>query len=186
MGVLLADAGSAPARAVGEVCESLGARVVRSRLDAAARADEEAMDALIDAAGAAQGGIELVVVDGAGMFAAAASEDEGDGVAALRGCLQGSWNATRAAVNRVLLPQAGGGRLVLIAPAAGAGEHAGAARAGIENLARTLSVEWARHGLTAVAVGADEDTAAHELAAIVAYIGSPAGAYLSGCLLELR
>jgi NAD(P)-dependent dehydrogenase (short-subunit alcohol dehydrogenase family) len=44
------------------------------------------------------------------------------------------------------------GRLLFLAPAPDAGPHAPAARAALENLARTLSVEWARFGITAVAI----------------------------------
>jgi NAD(P)-dependent dehydrogenase (short-subunit alcohol dehydrogenase family) len=84
------------------------------------------------------------------------------------------------------MPQAGGGRLVYLAPPSSvAAEHADAARAGLENLARTLSIEWARHGVTAVAIAPGEASAA-EIAALSAYLASPAGAYFSGCLLDLR
>src|SRR5207245_2178300 len=79
-----------------------------------------------------------------------------------------------------------GGRIVLLAPRPGAGPHAEAATAGIENLARTLSIEWARHSITAVAVAPGARTPAGELAAVTAYLLSPAGAYFSGCLLDLR
>ena len=50
-----------------------------------------------------------------------------------------------------------GGLVVVIAPAPGAGEHAEAARAGLENLARTLSIEWARFATRAVAVARQQD-----------------------------
>ena len=43
------------------------------------------------------------------------------------------------------------GLIVLIAPPPGDAHHA-AARAGLENLARTLSIEWARHGIRPVAI----------------------------------
>jgi NAD(P)-dependent dehydrogenase (short-subunit alcohol dehydrogenase family) len=175
-----------PADAVRGACEALGASVAVCTLEARACADEAEMDALVQRALAGLVEPELLVVDGAGLFAAGATRAAGDGAAALRDCLQGSWNATRAVVNRALLPAARGGRIVLIAPASAAGVHAPAARAGLENLARTLSVEWARHGLTAVAVGAGEETPAEALAALVAYVASPAGDYLSGCLLAPR
>ena len=63
-------------------------------------------------------------------------------------------------------------------------EHADAACAGLENLARTLSIEWARHGITPVTI-APGASAMGEAAALVAYLASPAGAYFSGCLLDL-
>jgi NAD(P)-dependent dehydrogenase (short-subunit alcohol dehydrogenase family) len=116
----------------------------------------------------------------------------GDGVpegarAALRACLDASWNVTRAVANRAFLPGERGGRIVYIAPAPDGSEHVDAARAGLENLARTLSIEWARHGITAVTIAPGATGAgAGEVAALTAYLASPAGAYFSGCLLDLR
>ena len=46
---------------------------------------------------------------------------------------------------------AGSGLIVLIAPPPG-DAHAEAARAGLENMARTLSIEWARRGIRPVAI----------------------------------
>ena len=57
---------------------------------------------------------------------------------------------------------------------------------GLENLARTLSVEWARHGITVVTIALGDTTAPGEAAALIAYLASPAGAYFSGCQLDLR
>ncbi|MBA2349763.1 MAG: hypothetical protein H0V81_15890 [Solirubrobacterales bacterium] len=78
-----------------------------------------------------------------------------------------------------------GGQIVFIAPAPGAGRHAGAARSGLENLARTLSTEWARHGITTVAILPGDTTGEAALADLVAWLCSPAGAYLSGTALTL-
>ncbi len=78
------------------------------------------------------------------------------------------------------------GRIVYLAPAPDAGAPAPAACAGLENLARTLSIEWARHGITTVTVAPGVRTTAGEVAALTAYLASPAGAYFSGCLLDLR
>jgi hypothetical protein len=77
------------------------------------------------------------------------------------------------------------GKVVLVGPRPDAGPFAGAARAGLENLARTLSVEWARYGVTAVAVWPGERTTGEELAELVSFLVSPAGDYLSGCRLAL-
>jgi NAD(P)-dependent dehydrogenase (short-subunit alcohol dehydrogenase family) len=117
-----------------------------------------------------------LVFDGAAAFA-------GGG---LRACLEGAWEATRAVVNLAFLPAGSGGRIVYLAPAPSAGDQADAARAGLENLGRTLSVEWARHGITVVTIALGDATAAGETAAIAAYLVSPAGAYFSGCQLDLR
>ncbi len=104
---------------------------------------------------------------------------------ALRACLAGAWSITRAVVNVALLGEESSGRIVYLAPAPSAGAHARAARAALENLARTLSIEWARHRMTAVAVAPGERTSDAELATLTAYLASDAGAYFSGCLFDL-
>jgi NAD(P)-dependent dehydrogenase (short-subunit alcohol dehydrogenase family) len=171
--------------AVSDACATLGARVSRCRPEAA---EEAALDAAVAAVVRETGSIDLLVVDGAGLFAQALAQG-GDGHAALRACLDAAWNTTRAVVNGAFLPvdpSPPARRIVYLAPAPDAGEHAPAACAGLENLARTLSIEWARHGITTVTVAPGVQTPAGEVAALVAYLASPAGAYFSGCLLDLR
>ena len=155
--------------------------------------DEVGMDAAVRVA-AEPNGLDMLVVDGLDLFAAAPAAG-GDGSAALRVCMDGAWNATRAVVNLAFLPEgpggegassARGGRVVYLAPPPSAGEYANAARAGLENLARTLSVEWARHRITLVTIALGDATAPGEAAALTAYLASPAGAYFSGCQLDLR
>jgi citronellol/citronellal dehydrogenase len=157
--------------------------------DGADIADEAADDAVRQALLQA-GRIEVLVLDCASLFACglARGEAAGEGAArgALRSCLDASWNVTRAVANLALLPAGRGGRIVYLAPAPDAGMHADAARAGLENLCRTLSIEWARHGLTAVTVAPGLGTTSGELATLAAFLASPAGAYFSGCLLDLR
>jgi NAD(P)-dependent dehydrogenase (short-subunit alcohol dehydrogenase family) len=166
--VLVIDAGyaSSPGQ-VADSAEWLGARVSRSVPDVLAQPG--GVDIQPDA-------VDMLVVDGAALFAAGG----------LGACMAGAWEATRAVVNCALLPAARGGRIVYLAPAPGAGEQSDAARAGLENLARTLSVEWARHEITVVTIALGDSTAPGEAAALCAYLASPAGAYFSGCLLDLR
>jgi hypothetical protein len=73
--------------------------------------------------------------------------------------------------------------IVLLAPAPKDAHHE-AARAGLENLARTLSIEWARRNIRTVTIlqGADP----HATAELVAFLASKAGAYYSGCAFTLR
>jgi NAD(P)-dependent dehydrogenase (short-subunit alcohol dehydrogenase family) len=161
--VFVVDAGEASSfgRAVAEGTEQLGARVRTSAPQAAL---------------AELGTVDMLVVDGAALFASHG----------LGGCLADAWEATRAVVNGTLLPAARGGQVVYLAPPPGAGEQADAARAGLENLARTLSVEWARHEITVVTIALGDSTDPGEAAALTAYLASPAGAYFSGCLMDLR
>jgi NAD(P)-dependent dehydrogenase (short-subunit alcohol dehydrogenase family) len=105
---------------------------------------------------------------------------------ALAACLQSAWVLTHSVFDLALLPQERGGRILYLAPRPGSGPHSEPVRAGLENLARTLSIEWARHGITAVTIAPGALTAAEEVAALAAYLGSSAGAYFSGCLLDLR
>ena len=74
--------------------------------------------------------------------------------------------------------------IVLIAPPPGVA-HAVAARAGLENMARTLSIEWARRGIRPVAIAPGRTTSPAEIAELVAFLASPAGAYYSGCRFDL-
>jgi NAD(P)-dependent dehydrogenase (short-subunit alcohol dehydrogenase family) len=108
------------------------------------------------------------------------------GTAQLGACMQATWAITRSVFNLALLPAGRGGRILYLAPPAGADEHSDAARAGLENLSRTLSIEWARHGVTAVTIAPGAATAPGEVGALAAFLASPAGAYFSGCLLDLR
>jgi hypothetical protein len=106
------------------------------------------------------------------------------GEQALRATLDEAWAAVREVAVGALIEADAPGKLVLVGPARDAGPLAGAAGAGLENLARTLSVEWARHQLTAVMV-APEDTTGEALSTLVAFLVSEAGGYLSGCRVEL-
>jgi hypothetical protein len=92
--------------------------------------------------------------------------------------LDEAWDAIRA---HMLPPNKG--LIVLLAPPRG-DAHADAARAGLENLARTLSIEWARYEIRPVAIlqGGDEDATAE----LVAFLASKAGAYYAGCAFTLR
>ncbi|HEY3959764.1 MAG TPA: hypothetical protein VGL68_04550 [Solirubrobacteraceae bacterium] len=230
--VLVAGAGEATGTlggAVSAACAELGASVGICAVDAFA--DEASVEAALGAALAEMGAPDLLVVDGAGLFARGSAGDPGaegdraegnrvdgedgvdrdngadgdgrvdgeDGVkdgnaiaaaarVALSACLDATWNVTRAVANMAFLasePGPTGGRVVYLAPPPNTGPHAEAARAGLENLARTLSIEWARHAITLVAIAPGEATAAGEVAALCAYLASPAGAYFSGCLLDL-
>ncbi len=98
--------------------------------------------------------------------------------------VESAWTAVRVLAVGALIP-AGAGTVVLLAPRPHELVHAGAVRAALENLARTLSVEWARHGITATAVWPGARTSEGDLATLVAYLCSEAGGYFSGCRFEL-
>jgi NAD(P)-dependent dehydrogenase (short-subunit alcohol dehydrogenase family) len=179
-----------PGVEVSLVCSELGARVAGCDAIAgeSSAAVEAAVGAAVERALSELDELGMLVVDGAALLAAPAPARDARerSRAALRGCLEAAWNVTRAVANLTFLDAGRGGRIVYLAPAPDAGEHAGAALAGLENLARTLSVEWARHDITVVTIAPGAATSPGELAALSAYLASPAGAYFSGCLLDLR
>ncbi len=153
-------------------CAALGAQVGGLEADLL---DE---DAVLAAAQALRAPSVLICETGPALRAAGA--DPG----ALDSAVAGAWNATRAVFSARLEP-AGGGLVVLIAPRPADGPLAGAAGAALENLARTTSVEWARLGVRVLTVRPRDITADAALADLVAYLASPAGAYFSGCVLDL-
>jgi len=154
-------------------------------LDGRAVAADGAFAAACAAAGAtivAPGGglIDTLVVDAGRLF--------GDGgLAGLRAALDGAWSAVHEVATEQWLGDDGAaGKLVLVAPRGDAGEHARAAAAGLESLARTLAVEWARHGVRATVVVPGPQTTGDELGALVAFLASAGGEYFSGCRFDLR
>jgi NAD(P)-dependent dehydrogenase (short-subunit alcohol dehydrogenase family) len=150
--------GGVPA-SVGELLSSVGAN-----LAAVSEPDEERV---VERAQAAAPANSIVCASGA--------ELEG---------IERAWIAIRAIASGALIP-AGAGRIVLLAPGAAASPHACAVRAALENLARTLSVEWARYGITTTTIWPGPGTQEGEIAELVAYLCSPAGAYFSGCRFDL-
>ncbi len=122
--------------------------------------------------------VDQLVWDGAGAFG------EGGDAAAVRAALDGGWLAVRAIATRDFIPGGRGGRVVLLAPLPG-DAHAAAARAGLENMARTLSIEWSRYGIRIVAIVPGAATTPETVAELCAFLASPAGDYHSGSAIEL-
>jgi len=108
---------------------------------------------------------------------------DGSAIEGMQAVLDGAWLAVRPVATAAMIEH-GGGLVVLLAPRpGGAGEEA--ARSGLENLARTLSVEWARFGVRPVAILPGDATSPAEVAELVAFLASPAGGYYSGCAFTL-
>ena len=108
---------------------------------------------------------------------------DGSAVPGVQAVLDGAWLTVRPVARGAMIDH-GGGLIVLLAPRPGSAE-AEAARAGLENLARTLSVEWARFAVRPVAILPGAATGPAEVAELVAFLASPAGAYYSGCAFTL-
>jgi len=126
--------------------------------------------------------LDVLVVDAAALFAGAAGDDE---LAPLRAAADGAWAAVRAVANAAWIERRRPGKVVLLAPRPDAGPHAEGARAALENMARTLSIEWSRHGVKPTAITPGERTGDAEVAQLVAYLASPGGDYFSGARLDL-
>ena len=146
--------GEAPEPRLASRCTELGARVESLTIDPFG--DQPASPAAPD----------VVVWDGTSVF-----EHSIEGV---RAALDGAWMSIRATM--------GASKIVLLAPPDGSA-HAQAARSGLENLARTTSIEWARNGTRVVTLLGGE---AEQVAEMTAYLASPAGDYFSGTALRLQ
>jgi citronellol/citronellal dehydrogenase len=128
--------------------------------------------------------------------------------------VQGTWLMTHAAATKAFIPQGGGKVLsVTLSPHHGMPGmvHSGAARAAVENMMRTLAVEWARFGIKTCALAAGQFMTetmmtkypraivdnlersiplgragrSEEMAWLVAYLASPAGDFFSGTTITI-
>jgi NAD(P)-dependent dehydrogenase (short-subunit alcohol dehydrogenase family) len=157
--------------AIGGALGGLGARV--QELEPGAGLDEERASSWAAAAAP----LYALVYDARPAFGSGGQDG-------LRECLERGWVAVRGVATGALIP-AGAGKVVLIAPRSEAGSFAAAARDGLENLARTLSVEWARYGVGTVVIAPGALTPDDEVAELVSFVVSSAGEYFTGCVFEL-
>ena len=158
--------------ATAELLASLGARLVllgrrpevveaaRDRLDpggervSAAACDireAEQVEAVVSGICERHGAIHVLVNNAGGQFPSPAEAISPKGFfAVVRNNLLGTWNITREVAVRGMIPSNGGVVCNVIAnmwrgfPGMA---HTGAARAGVDNLTKTLAVEWMTHGI---------------------------------------
>ena len=177
--------------------------------------DEEAVDRLFDGVIERHGRLDLLVNNAGGQFLSPAEAITPKGFrTVIELNVQGTWQMTHAAATKAFIPQRSGKVVSLtVSPHQGfpGMVHTGAARAAVENMMRTLSVEWARFQvkLVAVAVGQfDTETlrtkypkavvenvantvplgrlgTEEEMAWLIAFLASPAGDFFSGCVLTV-
>ncbi|HZU61542.1 MAG TPA: hypothetical protein VE983_11285 [Solirubrobacteraceae bacterium] len=166
----IAVAGGVPETVAVSLAE-LRARV--ERLDGAELGDQE-----VGEWARSRGPLHALVYDGGSAFA-------GGGPQALLAMMQQAWSAVREVAVGALIDGGDPGKIVLLGPRPQAGPGASAGRAALENLARTLSVEWARHNVTVVMVAPGASTQESELAEVICFLCSLAGDYFSGCRVEL-
>jgi len=116
----------------------------------------EQVAALVDAVHARFGRIDILINNAGGQFPMAAEALEPKGWdAVIRNNLNGTFYMTSAVARRAMIPQKSG-RIVMVTANAKRGfpgmVHTGAARAAVENMVRTLAVEWAQYRIRVNAI----------------------------------
>jgi len=177
--------------------------------------DEEAVERLFDGLLERHGRLDVLVNNAGGQFLAPAESISPKGFrTVIELNVQGTWLMTHAAATKAFIPQGGGKVLsVTLSPHHGMPGmvHSGAARAAVENMMRTLAIEWARFGIKTCALAAGQAATetlltkypqvvvdnlersipigragrAEEMAWLVAYLASPAGDFFSGTTITI-
>lgn len=178
--------------------------------------EERQVDGMVDDILARHGQVDLLVNNAGGQFLAPAESITPKGFrTVIRLNVEGTWLMTHAVATKAMIPSGRGGKVfsVTLSPHNGMPgmAHSGAARAAVENLMRTLSVEWARFGIRLLALAAGQfetqtlltkypqaivERIGHtiplgrmgteqEFAWLVAYLASPAGDFFSGAVLTM-
>jgi citronellol/citronellal dehydrogenase len=175
--VIVTGGGSGIGRAIVDECHALGARIAigarkQARLDDTVAAisadggdiygapldirDETSIESWVDAvAHRWDGQIDILVNNAGGQFPSPASAIKPKGWRAVVDTnLNGTWFMTQAVAQKMMAKN--GGRIINIVANMWRGfpgmAHTGAARAGVVNLTKTLSLEWARHNILVNAV----------------------------------
>jgi citronellol/citronellal dehydrogenase len=171
--------------------------------------EPEQVAALVDQALERFGRIDVLVNNAGGQFLAPAEEISLKGWRAVhRLAVDAVWDLTRTVAELSMIPNKDGVVVFIgFSPRRGMAEmaHAAAARAAIENLAGSLALEWSQHGIRAVCValgniategldGYGPERVAEwerevplgrlgtpeEAAALIAFLASPGGGYVTG------
>ncbi|HEY4778442.1 MAG TPA: SDR family oxidoreductase [Solirubrobacterales bacterium] len=177
--------------------------------------EEEPVGRFFDALLERHGRLDVLVNNAGGQFLSPAEAITPKGFrTVIELNVQGTWLMTHAAATKAFIPQGGGKVLsVTLSPHNGMPGmvHSGAARAAVENMMRTLAIEWARFGIKTVALAAGQFATEtlltkypqvvvdnlersipigragrpEEMAWLVAYLASPAGDFYSGTTITI-
>jgi NAD(P)-dependent dehydrogenase (short-subunit alcohol dehydrogenase family) len=177
--------------------------------------DESGVASLIDGVLERHGRLDVLVNNAGGQFLSPAESISTKGFrTVIELNVQGTWQMTHAAATKAFIPQRSGKVIsVTVSPHHGMPGmvHTGAARAAVENMMRTLSIEWARFNVRLCAVAAGQfDTdvlrtkyppevsenvartvplgrlgTPDEMAWLIAFLASPAGDFFSGAVLTI-
>ncbi|HVY77478.1 MAG TPA: SDR family oxidoreductase [Solirubrobacterales bacterium] len=201
-----------PLAETAELAAGLAGRFEREAMDIR---DEETVDAFFDRVLGECERLDVLVNNAGGQFLAPAESITPKGFrTVIELNVQGTWLMTHAAATKAFIPQGGGKVLsVTLSPHNGMPGmvHSGAARAAVENMMRTLAVEWARFGVKTCALAAGQFATetlltkypqvvvdnlersipigragrAEEMAWLVAYLASEAGDFVSGTTITI-
>jgi citronellol/citronellal dehydrogenase len=177
--------------------------------------EEEPVGRFFDALLERHGRLDVLVNNAGGQFLSPAEAITPKGFRTVMDLnVQGTWLMTHAAATKAFIPQGGGKVLsVTLSPHNGMPGmvHSGAARAAVENMMRTLAIEWSRFGIKTVALAAGQFATEtlltkypqvvvdnlersipigragrpEEMAWLVAYLASPAGDFYSGTTITI-
>jgi citronellol/citronellal dehydrogenase len=177
--------------------------------------EEEPVDRFFDDLLERHGRLDVLVNNAGGQFLSPAEAISPKGFRTVIDLnVNGTWLMTHAAATKAFIPQ-GGGKVISVTLSPHNGMpgmvHSGAARAAVENMMRTLAIEWARFGITTCALAAGQFATetlltkypqvvvdnlqrsiplgragrAEEMAWLVAYLASPAGGFISGTTITI-
>jgi len=173
----------------------------------------EAIEAFVKEVIARFGHVDVLVNNAGGQFPSPAKLISPKGFeAVVRNNLLGTFNVTSAVANLAMIPQRRGRIINVIANVARGFPgmaHTGAARAGVDNLTKSLAVEWAPYGIQVNAVAPGIITSdmskdafdaesiqrlvpmkragrPEEVAALVSFLASEQAAYITGQVISVN
>ena len=181
--------------------------------------EEDQVQALVDGVIERHGTIDLLVNNAGGQFLTPAEDISPKGFrTVIRLNVEGTWLMSHAVATAAMMGGPGrepGGKIVNVTLSPHHGlpgmAHSAAARAAVENLTRTLSIEWARYGILVNAIAPGQIATqtlltkypqpfvdamagtiplgrlgtAEEIAWLVAFLASPAGDFTSGSVITV-
>ncbi|AMT73278.1 SDR family oxidoreductase [Mycobacteroides immunogenum] len=142
-----------PIEATAEMIRAAGGRADARPLDIR---DPDAVDEFFDGVLEEYGRVDVLLNNAGGQFLCPAENITPKGYrTVIELNVLGTWHMTHAAATKAMIPR-GAGRILSVTLSPHHGfplmTHTGAARAAVESMTRSLSIEWARYGITLCAL----------------------------------